>query len=181
MLYRCYCKPFSSHKNKLREKVVEIASRSINKQFNINKSLKGNVLFIEPGGLLDEYFIIKNIDIKNKNLSIFLYETTKNIAIEKAQNTFYKRLIKINKNIDFRIYDDSFLEIIDKINTNVDSLWIICIDPILQLYIPSFEKNILENMESQKIIKDKFKFSHQIYLFLEENVAKIEEISLQKT
>ncbi len=130
--------------------------------------------------MLDKYLIIKNINIKNKNLSIFLYEITKNIAIEKAQNTFYKRLIKINKNIDFRIHDDSFVEIIDKINKNIDNLWIICIDPILQLYIPTFEKNILENMESQKIIKDKFKFSHQIYLFLEENIAKIEEVSLYK-
>jgi hypothetical protein len=179
MLYRCYCKPFSPYRNNLRKNIIDIASKSIINKFNVNKDLNGAILFIEPGGLLDEYLIIKNVKMKNKNISIFIYETTQNMSIEKAQSTFYKRLMRINNNIDFRIYNNSFLEIIDKININVDSLWIICIDPLLQLYLPQSIYLNTEKTESQKIIKYRFKFSHQIYLYLE-NDSKIEEIVFNK-
>ena len=61
MLYRCDCEPFNKNLNICREFFIKQVSLKINKAIFKEKFENLNLFLIDPGGLLDEFNILKKI------------------------------------------------------------------------------------------------------------------------
>lgn len=172
MLYRCYCKSFSILENNYREITLNKIFISLLNEIKNIKIKNIALIFLEPGGLKDEYLLLKKLIPYFDNFFIGLIEPNINKEIFNSKNFFYKYLKKIiknkNKKIDLNIeYSDNIFNLIDKIPKNY-FLVIIGIDQLKNIYIPNLNTsnlNLYIPDYFQQQLQSEFQFLFQFYLY----------------
>jgi hypothetical protein len=174
-LYRCNCNLLSPKKNNLRKAFVSIAKNGIKN--NLKKNLELRLIFIDSGGLLDEYKIIKKSlnkrKYKNIELEIILLESIEKNEILLAQKYFIKQIKKKFNNIkiDIKNYTNFSLE---NLKNNGTKNIFIGIDVLPETY-SYFEKII--NFPTQQNFDFELYF---LYSFIDQNnIEKCEILKIK--
>jgi hypothetical protein len=175
-LYRCNCNLLSPKKNNLRKNFVLIISNKI--KYNLKKQICFKIIFVDPGGLLDEFKIIKKIfnkkkykDIKTK---ITLIEELKNNEVNNAQKFFLEKINKKFKNIELNIKNYNNFDLEKILKSNEKNIFI-GIDILPKTY-SYFEKII--NSKTSKNLNIEFYFLYS-YFDHEKNIEKSEILKIK--
>lgn len=168
MLYTCPCQTFNSQNNNFRKIVKKLLNLYIRSLFKANLLKKVLFIFLEPGGLFDEFEIIKSIfslDYTISEVTIILIEPEQNDEIIRAQKIFCKKIKEISSYIECIIFSNvRQLEKFLKKDQCYDFIQLISIDPQSFLYIPrlSFGERVDDLL---LLMKSRSTFGMQLFLY----------------